>query len=89
LAEIINGRISDYRSKQFVGLANENSKNLWAAIKGKPDKANDAIKFKNMLSPDPINQFFATIATDENYNPADIVNMHTLLSPGGYNLISM
>jgi hypothetical protein len=43
VAEIINGLVSDYRSKQIVGLANANSKDLWAASKGKPDKANDAI----------------------------------------------
>ena len=34
----------------------------WAAIKGKPNKSKDAIKYKNMLSPDLINQFFATVA---------------------------
>jgi hypothetical protein len=61
---------------------------LWAAIKVKPNKANDAIKFKNVLSPDLIIQFFATIATDENYNLAEIVSMRTLLSPDDYNLIS-
>ena len=58
LADRINGLISEYRSKQFVGLANANSKDLWAAIKGKQNKANDAIKFKNILSPYLINQFF-------------------------------
>jgi hypothetical protein len=56
--------------EQFVGLANANSKDLGLANKGKAIKADDAIKFKNILLPDLIrpHQFFAIIATDENYN---------------------
>lgn len=78
MAERINGLLSDYRSKQFVGLANAITKDLWAAIKGKPNKSNNAIMYKNILSTDLIYQFFATIATDENYNLTEIVNMHIL-----------
>jgi hypothetical protein len=88
LAKRINGLISDYRSKQFVGLASVNSKDLWAAVKGKLNKSNYAIKYIIILLPDLNNQLFATIASDENYNLAEIVNMHILLSSDDYNLIS-
>jgi hypothetical protein len=85
LAERINQLITESRSKQFVGLANSNTKELWAAVKGKKCKTSDVNKYKNIFtSPDLINQFFATIATDENYDFNEITQLRSSLTPDDY-----
>ena len=46
-------------------LANARSEDLWAAVKGKPNK----IAVNSVLaSPDLVNQFVAAVATADDYN---------------------
>ena len=60
---------------------NSNTKALWATVKGKKSKTSDVNNYRNILtSPDLINQFFATIATDEKYDLNEILQLRIVRS---------
>jgi hypothetical protein len=80
LAERINNRIGNIRSKQFARLSNANSKELWAAVKGRHNN-NLASQYGHILtSPDSVNKFFATVATDDDYDASVVVNLRNDVS---------
>jgi hypothetical protein len=89
LAEKINCLIADFRSKQFIKMKNANSKQLWAAVKGKSSLGCDSSNYNNILSsPDLVNQFYATVATASDYNLAEIINMREILALDDYDAVS-
>jgi hypothetical protein len=80
LANRINKIIKEVRSKQFAGLTNATSKDLWAAVKGKHNKL-DVNKHSHVLSAaDLVDKFFAIISTDYIYCTSKIVALLNILN---------
>jgi hypothetical protein len=58
-------------------------------VKGKKSKTSDVNNYRNILaSPDLINQFFATIATDDKYSLNEILQLRSALTPDDYEKIT-
>ena len=89
IAERVNSLITDFRSRQYMRLANANAKELWVAVKGKSSNLAGSHKYSSiMASPDLVNQFFAAIATADDYDLADIINLRNILPPDDFNILN-
>jgi hypothetical protein len=68
LAQRINSSVADFRSKRFLGMDNANYRELRTAVKRKTGKISCSGEHNHVLSsPDLVNQFYATIATVDDY----------------------
>ena len=84
LADNINRLITDFRRKQSFKLANSDPKNLWVAVNGKCRHSDLAKRSSLLSSPDFVDQFYATVATADDYCQDEIVSMREVLTPGDY-----
>jgi len=71
LAAKINNLISEFRKKRLVHLAEASPKELWNAVRAKT-KSRTTHADIYLSNPDTVNNYFASIATDDSYSKYDV-----------------
>ena len=61
--------IDEHQRRLYSKVDTHNTRSLWAAVKNSSNRGRPAI---DLGSADTINEYFAQIATDPNYNPASV-----------------